>query len=111
MISKHRGDTFELCFTAPEGVIIEANSTVRVGVRSTEESAEYSLFQEIPVDSDTNEIYVVFPAEDTAKLAPSDELELMGESYVLEAEVTSSIGIVTTAFQEEIEVKRDYVYE
>ena len=109
MISKHRGDTFEFCFTAPEGVIIETNSTVRVGVRSTEEGAEYSLFQEFSVDSDTNEIYVVFPAEETAKLAPSDELELYDAAYILEVEVTSSTGIVTTSFQEEIEIVRDYV--
>lgn len=111
MISKHRGDTFEFCFTVPEGVIIEARSIVRVGVRSTEEGAEYSLFQEISVDSDTNEIYVVFPAEETAKLTPSDELELYDAAYILEVEVTSSTGIVTTSFQEEIEIVRDYVYE
>ena len=111
MISKHRGDTFEFCFTAPEGVIIEAGSKVRVGVRSTEEGAEYSLFDEISVDSDTNEIYCTFKAEDTAKMPPSDELELYGASYILEVEVTSSTGIVTTSFQEEIEIVRDYVYE
>ena len=110
MISVYRGDTFEFVFTAPENVTIEEGSSVKVGVRSTAENAEYSLLQEISVDSATNEIYCTFKAEDTAKIAPSDELELLGESYILEVEITSSSGVVTTSFQEEIEVKRDYVY-
>ena len=110
-ISKYRGDTFDFPFTTLNDVVIGAGSTIKAGIRSTEEGAEYSLFLEFTIETDTTEIYFEFPAEETAKLEPSDELELYGAAYVLEVEVTASDGYVITAFQEEIEVRRDYVHE
>lgn len=111
MISVYRGDTFDFTFTAPEGVSFEAGSTVKVGVRSTEDGAGYSLVKEIPITLSSSEVNCIFEPSATAKLMPSDELDLIGEAYILEVEITSSKGVVTTSFQEEIEVKRDYVYD
>lgn len=115
MIKKTRGDTFEFPFVATdeEGneTVIEKGSTIRCGVRSTLSGAEYSLFQEIVTEEETSAVDFVFPASETAKLTPSDELELYNASYIVEVEVTFPNGIVRTSFQEELEVERDYVYE
>ncbi len=115
MISKTRGDTFEFPFIATdkEGneTVIEKGSTIRCGVRSTLSGAEYSLFQEIVTEAETSEVDFVFPAKETAKLAPSEELAEYGASYIVEVEVTLPDGFVITAFQEELDVGRDYVHE
>ncbi|MBE6784131.1 MAG: hypothetical protein E7536_09000 [Ruminococcaceae bacterium] len=115
MIKKTRGDTFEFPFIATdkEGneTVIEKGSVIRCGVRSTLSGAEYSLFQEIVTEAETSEVDFVFPAKETAKLTPSDELAEYGATYIVEVEVTFPNGYVDTPFQEELEVERDYVYE
>lgn len=111
MIHKTRGDTFFFPFTAPDDMVIESGSTVKCGVRSTLSGAEYSLFQEKIIENETKDIDFVFSAKETAKLTPSEELAEYGASYIVEVEVTLSDGVVITAFQEELEVGRDYIYD
>lgn len=111
MFSVYRGDTFEFPFKAKKNHKLIAGTTVKCGIKTTEDEDKYLLLSSIVIENDTDAITFVFKPEETQKLVPSDELELMGLSYILEVEVTRPDGYRKTAYQNKIKIARDYIHD
>lgn len=109
-----RGDTFKFDFSATlEGSTelhtFEVGDVLKAGIKEKIKNTDYLLYQEKTITAEAQEIPFEFSHEETMELPISST----GESLpaILEVELTNTAGVVSTLYQEEIEIAGDVINE
>ena len=105
----YRGDTFKFDFSATlEGStnlhIFEAGDILKAGIKTDIRNNEYIIFKEITIQEPTTEVTFEFSHEEMLNAPIKD-------NAILEVELTNTAGIVSTIYQEKIEIVGDVINE
>lgn len=103
----YRGDTFKFDFSAKfedgSEYTFQVGDIVKAGIKLTVKSTDYVVKKEMDIEEPTTEITFVFSHEDMLN-APIKEA-------VLEVELTDGDGVVSTIYQQPIEIVGDVINE
>lgn len=103
----YRGDTFKFDFSAKfedgSDYTFQIGDTVKAGIKLTVKNTDYVVKKEMDIEEPTAEITFVFSHEDMLN-APIKEA-------VLEVELTDGDGVVSTIYQQPIEIVGDVINE
>lgn len=103
----YRGDTFKFDFSAKfedgSEYTFQIGDIVKAGIKLTVKNADYVIFQEKEIEETTEEITFEFSHD-----------EMMGapvKQAILEVELTNTEGVVSTLYQQPIEIVGDVINE
>ena len=103
----YRGDTFKFDFSAKfedgSEYTFQVGDIVKAGIKLTVKNTDYVVLKEKTIEEPTKEITFVFSHEDMLN-APTKQA-------ILEVELTDGDGVVSTLYQEPIEIVGDVINE
>lgn len=104
----YRGDTFIFDFSATleDGTLhtFQTGDILKAGIKKRIKDNNYVIFQEITIDEPTEEVTFKFNHETMMNVPVTKEA-------ILEVELTNTLNIVSTIYQEEIEIVGDVINE